>query len=153
MTTLNWELEQHRFMTVAYARTLKAAKRNFWSWNSRKRDDAIAECIAKMWDQWSRLLIRGRDPEPMLSGLVKCAVLWVRYDRRIAGRARTPDLFDFRANMNRQLLSDQGQATPSDRSDIGNSWINWDQSTGDNPADLAAALESTGITLNQWCDC
>ena len=69
-----------------------------------------------MWDQWSRLLLRGRNPEPMTSALIKYAILWVRYDRKIGGRARNLDVFDFRANMNRQMLSDRGEAAPSERS-------------------------------------
>ena len=54
----------------------------------------------------------------MLSGLIKYALLFVRYDRpiTITGRARTPDVYDYRSNMKRQMLSDQG-AAPTDRSD------------------------------------
>jgi hypothetical protein len=52
MSDLNWEVEHERFMAVAYTRTLKAAKRAFYGWHNRKRDDAIQECLAKMWDQW-----------------------------------------------------------------------------------------------------
>jgi hypothetical protein len=154
MQNLNWEQEQQRFMVVAYERTQKAAKRAFWGWHESKRDDAVAECMAKMWDQWSRLLKLGKNPEPMLSGLVKYALLWVRYDRRltITGRARTPDVFDFRSNMKRQLLSSQGEGAPTDRSDAGNSWIDWNQHTGDSPVELASALEITGLSLEEWLD-
>ena len=56
MNNPNWEAEHERFMTVAYDRTMKAAKRAFYGWHGPKQDDAIAECMAKMWDQWSRLL-------------------------------------------------------------------------------------------------
>jgi hypothetical protein len=112
--------------------------------------NGYAECVAKMWDSWSRLLLRGQDPQRMLSGLIKYAILWVRYDRRIAGRARTPDLFDHRSRFKRQLLSDQGEASPSDRSDPGNAWINWRTDTGDSPVELAAALEETGLSLVDW---
>jgi hypothetical protein len=153
MSTLNWELEHERFMAVAYPRTMTAAKRAFYGWHPRKRPDAEAELIAKLWDSWRRLLLRDRDPEPMLSGLLKFAILWVRYDRKLGGRARKPDVYDYRSGFSQHMLSDSGQPTPTDRSSAENSWINWDQSTGDNPADLAAALESTGITLKQWCDC
>lgn len=150
---MKWEEEHQRFMTVAYDRTMMAAKRAFYGWHTPKQDDAVQECMAKVWDSWSRLLVRGRDPAPMLTGLIKFAILWVRYDRKIGGRARRPDVFDYRANMNRQQIGDHGHATPSDRSDPQNGWINWASSSGDNPADLASALETTGITLNQWCDC
>lgn len=139
-------------MTVAYSRIMKAATRAFGGWHSRKKDDAIAECMAKAWLQWYRLLVRGRDPEPMLNAIIGYATLWVKYDRRIAGRARSFDLFDYRANMNRQMLSSQGAASPSNRSDPGNPWINWRTDTGDNPADLACALEETGLTLEEWLD-
>ena len=153
MNNLNWDSERQRFMTIAYARTLKAAKRAFYGWHNRKQDDAIQECLAKMWDSYSRLLKRGKNPEPMISGLIKFAILWVRYDRKIGGRSRNVDIYDYRSGFSRQLLSDNGQATPADRSSAENSWINWDQHTGDDPCELAAALESTGITMNQWCDC
>ena len=78
--------------------------------------------------------------------------MWVRYDRKIAGRARTPDIYDYRAGFTQQQLCDQGVASPSDRADAKNPWINWHVEAGDNPADLAAALEQTGVTLAQWCD-
>jgi hypothetical protein len=93
MSTLDWKLEQDRFVRVAHKRTLDAARHAFRRWHSRKRDDAVAECSAKMWDSWSRLLIRGRNPEPLLRGLIRFAILWVRYDRRIAGRGTRPDVY------------------------------------------------------------
>jgi hypothetical protein len=153
MNSLNREQEQQRFMEVAYLATQKAAKRAFWHWREHKRDDAIQECHAKMWDQWSRLLLRGRDPEPMLGCLIKYALLWVRYDRRIAGRARTLDVYDYRAGFAQQFLSDQGVASPADRSDAENPWIEFNVQSGDDPSDLACALESSGVSLAQWCDC
>jgi hypothetical protein len=152
MNTMNWQVEQRRFMQVAYDRTTKAARRAFHHWRSHKRDDAIQECISKVWDSWRRLLLRGKNPEPLLAGLIKWGVWWVRYDRRIAGRARMPDIYDYRANMRQQYLSDQGEASPSDRSDAGNAWIKWELHGGDDPVELAAALEKTGVSLSQWCD-
>jgi len=149
---MNWEQEKQRFMSIAYPATEKAAKRAFWHWRQHKRDDAIQECHAKMWDQWSRLLLRGKNPEKMLGCLIKFALLWVRYDRKLAGRARTPDIYDFRAGFKQQLLSDDGQASPSDRAHPGNPWIDWEAQTGDDPCALAAALESANISLSQWCD-
>jgi hypothetical protein len=152
MNMLDWNLEQDRFVRVAHKRTLDAAKHAFRKWHSRKRDDAIAECVGKMWDQWSRLLLRGRDPEPLLSGLIKFAVLWVRYDRRIAGRGRRPDVYDYRAGLKRQQLSVQGQASPTDRGDAMNSWVAWTTNAGIDPGQLAAALEDTGVSSGDWFD-
>jgi len=152
MTALKWKSEHERFMSVAYPAVLKAAKRAFWHWREQKRDDAIQECLAKMWDQWSRLIQNGKNPEKMIGSLIKFAILWVRYDRRIAGRARTPDIYDFRAGFKQQQISDQGVANPFDRSDANNARIDWNVQTGDDPSALAAALETTGITLAQWCD-
>jgi hypothetical protein len=151
-SAMNWEQEKQRFMKVAYPATLKAAKRAFWHWKSNKRDDAIQECLAKMWDQWSRLLANGKNPEKMIGSLIKFAILWVRYDRKIGGRARTPDIYDYRSGFKQQQFSDDGQPSPSDRSDPQNPWINWNMQIGDDPSALAAALETTGITLSQWCD-
>lgn len=71
MTTSNyvdWQAEQDRFMAVAYERTMAAARRAFKRWHEWKRDDAIQECQARMWDSWSRLVQRGGDPEPLLHG-------------------------------------------------------------------------------------
>jgi hypothetical protein len=152
MNTLDWDREQQRFMAAAYPATQKAAKRAFWGWREHKRDDAIQECLAKMWDQWSRLLLRGKNPETMIGSLVKFALLWVRYDRKIGGRARTPDIFDYRAGFKQQQISDQGMANPADRSDPQNPWIDWVLSSGDDPCALAAALETSGVSLAQWCD-
>lgn len=152
MITINWEIEHARFMTIAYPAAQKAAKRAFWAWRDHKQDDAIQECHAKMWDEWSRLLLRGKNPETMIGSLIKFAILWVKYDRKIGGRPRTLDIYDFRAGFKQQQFSDDGQACPADRSDPQNSWINWNVQTGDDPSALAAALETTGITLSQWCD-
>ena len=101
-------------MAVAYDRTQKAAKRAFYGWHESKRDDAVAECMAKMWDQWSRLIVKGKNPEPMTSALIKFAIMWVRYDRKIGGRARNLDVYDYRSHMHRQLLSEQGVASTSE---------------------------------------
>ena len=152
MNNLNWEQEHQRFMTIVYPRIVKAATNAFWHWKSNKRPDAIQESVGKVWDSWSRLLLRGRDPEPMLAGIIKYALLWVRYDRKISGRARRPDVYDYRSGFKQQLLSDDGTASPSDRADAENPWINWHVQAGDDPALLASALEETGITLAQWCD-
>ena len=152
MNNINWEVEHERFMTIVYPRIVKAATHAFWHWKSNKRPDAIQESVGKVWDSWSRLLLRNRDPEPLLPGIIKYALLWVRYDRKLGGRARTPDVFDYRANMTQQFLSDQGVASPADRSDAENPWIDFNVQSNDDPAALAAALESTGVSLSQWCD-
>src|SRR4051812_44965479 len=142
------DTQRRRFEVVAYPRTLKAAKDAFRAWHSRKRDDAVAECVAKMWDSWTRLLDRGKDPMPMMPGLIKFAILWVHYDRRVAGRAPHPDVFDYRSGLKRQQLSGRGQASPTDRADRENGRIEWTTSAGDDPAELAAALESFGLRMD-----
>jgi hypothetical protein len=149
---MNWKAEHDRFMTIAYPATQKAARRAFWHWKSNKRDDAIQECHAKMWDQWSRLLLRGKNPETMIGSLLKFALLWVRYDRKLGGRARTPDVYDYRAGFKQQQFADDESACPSDRADAANGWIKWNVQSDDNPLDLAAALETSGVSLAQWCD-
>jgi hypothetical protein len=152
MNTIDWESEKQKFMTIAYPRIVKAARRAFWHWKSNNRPDAVQESIGKAWDSYSRILLRGRDPEPLLPGIIRFALLWTRYDRKIAGRSRMPDVYDFRAGYKQQQISEHGQANPSDRSDPQNAWINWDVQTGDSPCALAAALEQTGTTLAQFCD-
>ncbi len=153
MNAINWQVEHEKFMTLAFPTTEKAAKRAFWHWREHKRVDAIQECHAKVWDSWSRCLLHhNKKPETMIGSLIKFAILWVRYDRRIAGRARTPDIFDYRAGFKQQQFSDDGHACPADRADSENAWINWHVESGDNPLDLAIALEANGVTLSQWCD-
>jgi hypothetical protein len=44
MSTLNWKLEQDRFVRIAHKRTLDAARHAFRRWHSRKQDAAVAEC-------------------------------------------------------------------------------------------------------------
>jgi len=149
MTTI--EVAQQRFVEVAYPRTLKAAHKAFKSWHERKRADAIQECVAKLWDQWIRLVNKGRNPEPMLGRLIYWAIMWVRYDRRLSGRPRNIDLMDYRAGMKQQKLSGKGEASPTDRSDKNNGWIDWAVSArSDDPAQLASALEEVGLSLEDW---
>jgi hypothetical protein len=139
-------LEQERFVRVAYHRTLEAARKAFRHWHRRKRDDAVAKMMGKMWDQWWRLVARGKNPELMMGTLIKWAILWVRYDRRIAGRARSFDVFDFRAGMGRQNLDAQGRPHPSERSARENGWINWRSViTDDDPAAWAEVKDELGL--------
>ena len=142
---------QERFVEVAYPRTLKEAHKAFKSWHERKRADAIQECLAKMWDQWLRLVNRGRNPEPLLNGLIKYAILWVKYDRRLSGRSRNIDVTDYRSGMKQQELNGKGEACPTDRSDKMNGWIDWTvKAKTDDPALLASALEEVGLSLEEW---
>ena len=113
------ETEQDRFMRLAYARTVAAARKAFRSWHARKKEDAIQETLTKMFDQWIRLVQRGGDPEPIIGGMIYHALMFVRYDRKVAGRARRPDVFDYRSPLKQQRLDGQGYASPSDRSDAG----------------------------------
>jgi len=152
MNTVNWAAEHKRFMDLVYPRTLKAASRAFSGWHSSKIDDVTAELVAKVWDSFIRLCLRGRDPEPMINSLIRWGVMWCRYDRKIAGRARRPDVYDFRANMHRQLLSEQGVASTSERSSREQFFIDFNLHTGDDPSELASALEETGLSLEEWLD-
>ena len=147
------KVAQERFVEVAYPSTLKAAHKAFKSWHERKRQDAVQECLAKMWDQWIRLVNRGRNPESLLNGLIKYAILWVKYDRKLGGRARRIDVMDYRAGMKQQELNGKGEASPTDRSDRNNGWIDWEVSArSDDPAQLASALEEVGLSLEEWVD-
>ena len=143
---MNWAIEQKRFMEVAYDRTLSAARRAFRSWHSRKREDAIAEMLAKVWATWVYNLEKGKDPVALLGPNIHFAIMFVRYDRRVAGRARSFDIYDYRAKMNRQDLDAQGRPHPSDRSDRTNGWIDWRAvRTDDDPAAWAEARDELGL--------
>src|SRR5271157_3952405 len=78
-------------------------------------------------------------------------LLWVRYDRRLSGRSRNIDVMDYRAGMKQQELNGKGEASPTDRSDKNNGWIDWAVSArSDDPAQLASALEEVGLSLEEW---
>ncbi len=141
------EKEQDKLMRLAYARTVAAARKAFRSWHSRNQEDAIQETLAKMWHQWVCLVARGGDPEPIVGGMIYHALMLVRYDRKVAGRARRPDVFDYRSPLKQQRLDAQGHASPSDRSDGNSGWIKWRLASGEDPAEVVAALEATGLTL------
>jgi hypothetical protein len=151
MSEINWKVEQDRFMALAYVRCERAARRAFKTWHSRKRDDAIQECVAKAWATWAYNVEKGKDPVALLGPNIYWAVLFVRYDRKVAGRAPHPDVFDYRAKMKRQLLSGQGKASPTDRGEPLNNWIDWAvKAPTDDPAELAEALEAAGLTLDDY---
>jgi hypothetical protein len=83
--------------------------------------------------------------------LIKYAILWVKYDRKVAGRARCYDVMDYRAPMKQQLLSGKGEVSPTDRGDRNNDFIDWAVSArADDPAQLASALEQVGLSLEEW---
>jgi hypothetical protein len=143
---IDWKAEQDRFMAVAYHRCDRAARRAFRRWHSRKREDGIQEAQSKMWYQWTCCLEKGKDPAEMVGPLIHWAIMHVRYDRRISGRSQHPDVFDYRSGMQRQQLDGQGHASPTNRSDPGNAWIDWAVGTGDDPLEWVAALEAAGLT-------
>jgi hypothetical protein len=60
--------------------------------------------VAKVWATRVFNLETGKDSVALLGPNIHRAILWVGYDRRIAGRARGFDVFDDRAKMKRQQL-------------------------------------------------
>jgi hypothetical protein len=151
METIDWDAERERFEHVAYPLALHAARRAFGKWHERKRDDAEAEFMAKMWDQWSRLISKGRDPGPLLWPLIHWAKQWVRYDRRLAGRPQNIDIQDYRAGMVQHLMDGRGKLRPHERSARINGFLGWSaQPRADDPAALVAALEAVGLTLEEY---
>jgi hypothetical protein len=153
MSRLDWTAEHARFMAVAYPKAQRAARRAFCRWHPSKRGDSEAEFMAKVWDQWVRLLERGRDPELLLFPLLFWAKRWVQFDRRLAGRPRNLDIGDYRARMTQHLMDGKGRLQPHDRADRVNGFLDWSGTARtDDPCELAAALEETGVTLAQFCD-
>jgi hypothetical protein len=151
MDAIDWEVEKRRFTQVAYPFALRAARRAFRRWHDRKRADAEAEFLAKVWDQWKRLLDKGRDPEPLLWPLLYWAKQWVYMDRRLAGRPRNLDIQDFRAKMCQHLMDERGQLKPHERSDRINGFLDWvGQAPTDDPAELASALEQANMSLEEY---
>lgn len=148
---INWAAEQDRFMALAFQRAERAARRAFKAWHSRKREEAVAEMVGKVWATWRYNLTKGKDPLALLGPNIRWAILWVRYDRKIAGRGRGIDVYDYRAGMTRQDLDGQGKAHPSERSARINGWLDWGVDAGaDDPAELVAALEGAGLTATTY---
>jgi hypothetical protein len=96
--------EPRRFMETAYPRALRAAQRAFKRWPRRKREDAIAEMVGRVWMTWVLNMEKGKGPLGLLGPNIHWAILWVRYDRKIAGRARGFHVSDDRPNRKRQQL-------------------------------------------------
>ena len=143
---LGWSIEQERFEKLAYQRALHAARRAFKGWHVRKRDDAVAEMMAKVWATWRYNVEKGKDPVALLGPNIHWAILFVRYDRRISGRAKCFDVFDYRARMRRQDLDSQGRAHPTERGDRETYWINWrGVMVNDDPALWAEAKDSLDL--------
>jgi hypothetical protein len=86
--------EQRRFMETACPRALLAAQRAFRRCPRRKREGAIAECVAKVSATWVHNLETGEDPLALLGPNIHWAIFFVRYDRKIAGRAGSFGAFD-----------------------------------------------------------
>ncbi len=68
---VNWSIEHERFEKVAYRRALEAAERAFRKWHWRKRDDAVAEMVAKVWATWRYNLEKGKDPVALLNANIR----------------------------------------------------------------------------------
>jgi hypothetical protein len=148
---IDWQVEQERFMTLAYTRCERAARRAFKKWHDRKKGDAVQEALGKMWHQWRCCLEKGKEPAEMIGPLIHWAIMFVRYDRRIARRSGCIDVYDYRSNMVRHLMDGRGQPEPHDRADRINSFLDWTgQARTDDPGDLAAALERAEMTLEQY---
>jgi hypothetical protein len=151
MSTIDWKAEQDRFLRIAHEPARRAAKRSFKRWHASKQDDAQAEFMAKMWDQWKRLVERGKDPAPLLYPLLFWAKQWCYQSRRLSGRPRSIDIQDYRAGMTQHLMDGRGKLEPHDRSGRINGFLDWTGAARtDNPGDLASALEETGLTLEKW---
>jgi hypothetical protein len=148
---IDWTAEQERFMTLAYTRCERAALTAFKKWHERKKDDAVQEALSKLWYQWRCCLEKGKDPAGMIGPLIHWAIMFVRYDRRIAGRAPCYDVYDYRAGMVRHLMDGRGKLEPHERSDRVNGFIDWSPEAGsDDPAELASALEQAGMTMDEY---
>src|SRR4051794_12115255 len=122
---IDWKAEQVRYMALAYTRCERAAQRAFKKWHERKRADAVQEAQGKMWYQWRCCLEKGKAPAEMIGPLIHWAIMHVRYDRRVAGRAPCYDVYDYRAGMVRHLMDSRGQLKPHDRADRGNGFLDW----------------------------
>ena len=130
---------------VAYEPARRAAQRAFKRWPERKRDDAEGEFMAKMWDQWKRLLERGKDPEPLLYPLIHWAKQWCYQDRRLSGRPRNLDISDFRADGSAPSWTGGASwSRTTGQQGSSGSWTGTRAARTDDPADLAAPWQKQG---------
>ena len=86
-------------------------------------------------------------PSQFIGGMIYHALMFVRYDRKVAGRARRPDVFDYRSGLKQQrstVRATPARATGATRRTAGSIWR---LASGDDPAEVLAALEVTGLTL------
>ncbi len=87
----------------------------------------------------------------MIGPLIHWSVMFVRYDRRIVRRSGCIDVYDYRSKMIRHLVDGRGKLKPHDRSARINGFLDWSaQARTDDPAQLAAALEQVGMTLEDY---
>jgi hypothetical protein len=96
--------KQRPFLETADPGATRSASRAFERRPSRERDDAIAECVAKVRATQVFNLETGKDSVALLGPMIDRAILRVRCDRMITGRARGLGVFDDRANRKRQQL-------------------------------------------------
>ena len=116
-----------------------------------KRVDDEVEFLGKIWDQWARLLMRGKDPEPMLWPLIHWAKHVGPYDRKIAGPPPQPRHLRLPGRHDPALMDGRARPKPHERSDPINGWLDWTgQARTDDPAELAAALEAAGLSLEDY---
>ena len=59
---IDWEFEQRAVRAGGLPIARAGGPRGLRKWHRRKRDDAVAEMVGKMWDQWARLLDEGQGP-------------------------------------------------------------------------------------------
>jgi hypothetical protein len=151
--SIDWSAEQDRFQRVAYSVAMRAALRAFKHFPPQKQEDAVAEFMGKLWDQWVRYRQSGKDPSTMVFQFIHWAKKWVSYDRKIARRAPMFDVQDYRAHMVDNTINRHGELRPRDRSARTNAFINWIRSHREtDPAVLASALETANVSLSQWYD-
>ena len=91
---MNWEAEHKRFMTIAYPRRPRGQHGGRSGTGEDKRDDAIQECLAKIWDSVESASSSGvKNRSRCSTGSSSTpALVASTIDRKIAGRPRTPDV-------------------------------------------------------------
>ena len=88
----------------------------------------------------------------MIGPLIHWAIMHVRYDRRIARRARLlSTCTTYRAKMTRHLMDGRGRLRARRKFSGINGFFDWaPEWRTDDPAELAAALEQAGLSLDEY---
>ena len=125
MNESNWEVEQQRFMDVAYDRAHAGGEASILGLAPQQARGRPGGIHGQSVGSVVAALGAGQRSRTAALSLAPLGEEWVQYDRRIAGRPRNLDIQDYRAGMVQHLMDGRGKLQPHDRSDRTNGFLDW----------------------------